>query len=68
MFTLEKLSLASMKAKINSLKKDQSGQGMVEYVLIIALIAIVVIASFPTLTNAISAAFTNVASHMGGAS
>jgi pilus assembly protein Flp/PilA len=45
---------------LNSLKQEE-GQGMVEYVLIIALIALVVVVSFPTLSGAITGVFTSVA-------
>ena len=40
--------------------KDESGQGMVEYALIIALIAVVVIATVAAIGNAINTKFTNV--------
>jgi pilus assembly protein Flp/PilA len=45
------------KAMVGSKLSNEKGQGMVEYVLIIALIAIVVIAFFPALTDAIGRAF-----------
>lgn len=38
--------------------KDESGQGMVEYALIIALIAIVVIATLTALSGGIKGVFT----------
>ncbi len=44
--------------------KSQKGQGMVEYVLIITVIALVVVAAMPTLTAAISSAFGNAAGKM----
>jgi pilus assembly protein Flp/PilA len=65
MFTLGKLAWDSMKDKFNSLKKDQSGQGMVEYVLIIALIAIAVIAFLPGVATAINGVLTSITSHLG---
>ena len=40
--------------------KDESGQGMVEYALIIALIAVVVIATVAAIGNAINTKFENV--------
>jgi pilus assembly protein Flp/PilA len=40
--------------------KDESGQGMVEYALIIALIAVVVIGAITILGNGISAKFGEV--------
>ncbi len=44
------------KAYIN----DESGQGMVEYALIIALIAIVVVGVITALTGNLSAVFTKI--------
>jgi Flp pilus assembly pilin Flp len=56
-----------MKALLNvkfGLLRDESGQGMVEYVLIIVGVALVVMLTFPTLTDAISGAFENIAGNM----
>jgi pilus assembly protein Flp/PilA len=68
MFKLGKLSWDLMKAKVSSLKEDQSGQGMVEYVLIIALIAIAVIALLPGVATAINGVLTNITTHLSGGS
>lgn len=42
--------------------KDIRGQGMVEYALILLLIALVVILSIPSVTNSIAEIFTQVSS------
>jgi len=44
--------------------EDESGQGMVEYVLIIALIAIAVIAFLPGVATAIGNVLTNITGHL----
>lgn len=46
--------------------KDESGQGMVEYALIIALIAIVVIAAVALVGNTIKDNFTGVSNSLKG--
>lgn len=46
--------------------KDESGQGMVEYGLIIALIAIVVIAGLKLLGPAINGIFTGAKAELDG--
>ena len=47
-----------MKAKLMGLFKDETGQGMVEYGLIIALIAVVVITILGTMGTNINGMFT----------
>jgi Flp pilus assembly pilin Flp len=68
MFALGKLSLNYLKAKVAGLKKDQSGQGMVEYVLIIALIAVALILVFGNVAGAISTKLGEVVGALGGGS
>ncbi len=41
---------------------NSKGQGMVEYVLIILVIALGVVIAMPALANAVSSSFSNVAS------
>lgn len=48
-----------MKAKLMGLIKDEAGQGMTEYGLIIALIAVVAIGIITTMGGQISNIFTN---------
>ncbi|MBR6573806.1 MAG: Flp family type IVb pilin [Clostridia bacterium] len=47
--------------------KDESGQGMVEYGLIIALIAIAVIAALKLLGPAVTSIFTNATTELNKA-
>jgi pilus assembly protein Flp/PilA len=64
MLSLIKMSWSSLKARISRRMEDESGQGMVEYVLIIALIAIAVIAFLPGVATAIGNVLTNITSHL----
>jgi len=45
--------------------KDEAGQGLVEYVLIIALIAFSAVAGMSTLASYLNSAFTAVGSKLG---
>jgi len=49
-----------MKTKLMGLLKDEEGQGMVEYGLIIALIAVVVVLALGPMGTAIAAKFTQI--------
>ena len=53
-----------MKKLMNWLKKEESGQGMVEYGLILALIAVVVIAALTFLGKQTKNVFDNVATNV----
>ncbi len=53
-----------MRKMMNWLKNEESGQGMVEYALIIALIAIVVVAALVILGPKIANMFTNVGNEL----
>lgn len=54
----------TFKKYMKSLVKDEAGQSMVEYGLILALVALVIAAAFPTLTDAVSALFDRVAASL----
>jgi pilus assembly protein Flp/PilA len=49
-----------MKALLNQLAQDESGQGLVEYALIIALVSIGLIAALRFLRQGISSVFSNI--------
>jgi Flp pilus assembly pilin Flp len=57
---------AEMRTFFARLLRDDEGQDLVEYVLLVSLIALAVAAAFPPVTNAITAVFTNVATRLGG--
>lgn len=46
--------------------QDEEGQGMVEYALIIALVAIVIAALIPGVTTAVGGTFTDIIARLGG--
>jgi pilus assembly protein Flp/PilA len=48
-----------------SLHGDESGQGLVEYVLIVALVALAATAGMNTLATALNNAFSNVGTKVG---
>ena len=58
-----------MKKLMNWLKNEESGQGMVEYALIIALIAVVVIVAVRTLGGTVRGQFEEINTELeaGGA-
>ena len=51
---------------LTRLLRDDEGQDLVEYVLLVSLIALAVAAAFPPVTNAITAVFTRVGNSLGG--
>lgn len=53
-----------MKNLLNWFKNEESGQGMVEYGLIIAAIAIVAIAALTPLGGKVAAMFTSIGTHL----
>lgn len=57
--------LSIMKAKVLSVFKDQKGQGMVEYALLVGLIAIVVMVVLALLGPAISKKFQDIITAIG---
>jgi len=55
-----------MKVKLMGLFKDETGQAMTEYGLIIALIAVVVIVALGTMSGGLSNIFTNIGNKLTG--
>ena len=47
-----------MKSTLMRLWKEEEGQDLIEYVLLVALIALLVAAAFPALASALTAQFT----------
>lgn len=47
--------------------REEEGQDLVEYALLLALVVLVVATTLPTLTTAISGVWTNVSGQLGGA-
>ena len=56
-----------MKAALQSLWQDDTGQGLVEYALIIALVAVGLIAILLVLRNSIGNVFNNAATQLNNA-
>ena len=54
-----------MKKMMNWLANEESGQGMVEYALILALIAIVVIVALRALGNTVNGKFNQINTQLG---
>jgi len=57
--------IKSMLAHVTRLHRDEAGQGLVEYVLIIALIAFAAVAGMSTLASSLNSAFTAVGTKVG---
>ena len=50
---------------LNRLHKDEAGQGLVEYLLILALVAFAATAGMSTLASGLNSAFTKIGSILG---
>jgi len=48
-----------------SLHKDKSGQGLVEYLLILALVAFAATAGMSTLASSLNSAFSKIGTYLG---
>jgi len=57
--------LTRMLALLRGLHNDQSGQGLVEYLLIVALVALAVTAGMSTAASYINSAFVRVGQRIG---
>jgi pilus assembly protein Flp/PilA len=59
----ERIDMRTLMAR---LFRDDEGQDLVEYVLLVSLIALAVAAAFPPVTSAITSVFNSVATTIGG--
>ena len=50
---------------LNRLHNDEAGQGLVEYLLILALVAFAATAGMTTLASGLNSAFTAIGSYLG---
>lgn len=57
--------MMSLRRSLVSLLRDESGQGLVEYVLIIALVALAATASMSGLATAVNSAFSQIGTVLG---
>jgi pilus assembly protein Flp/PilA len=56
---------ALISSSLNRLRQDEAGQGIVEYMLIIALVAFAATAGMSSLASGINSAMTKIASVLG---
>lgn len=56
-----------LKALLGRFRSDESGQGLVEYVLIIALVAVGLVLALTVFRNRIGSTFDNVNAHLQAA-
>jgi Flp pilus assembly pilin Flp len=61
----EGMSFKSVFNSVVALHKDRAGQGLVEYLLILALVALAATAGMKTLANGINSAFTQLNTILG---
>jgi pilus assembly protein Flp/PilA len=55
----------NLSAKFQGLKNSEEGQDLVEYALLVALIALVCIAGVSNVATAVNTVFTNISSSLG---
>lgn len=63
-FLIAKNGVADLKARIADLSRDDSGAAMIEYALLIGLVAIAGIAAFTALQGNLSAALGRIGGHL----
>lgn len=56
--------MKNMKQLLNNLVMDESGQDLIEYALVAALVGLGAVASMKTLANSINTAFTTVGNNL----
>jgi pilus assembly protein Flp/PilA len=57
---LEEVSMKSVLRTLNNLHREESGQDLIEYALVVALIALAATAGMSSLANGINSAFDKV--------
>ncbi|PYL87352.1 MAG: Flp family type IVb pilin [Acidobacteria bacterium] len=57
--------MQKLKNSLVALRTDETGQGLVEYVLIVALVAFAATAGMTTLASSLNSAFTKIGSILG---
>jgi pilus assembly protein Flp/PilA len=60
--------MLALRLYIKSLMNDESGQSMVEYGLMLALVALAIAAATPNVGSAVSTVFSKVTSSLGAGS
>jgi len=61
-----KTMLLKMYVKFRALTNREEGQDLVEYAMLIALIALVLVGSVGKVATAVSTTFTNISTRLGG--
>ena len=59
------MTVLSRIGRLRELRRREDGQGLVEYALILVLVAIVVIGVLTTMGNSIQAVFTDIVNSLG---
>jgi len=57
-------TLLNLYVKFQSLKNGEEGQGLVEYALLVALIALVCVSGVNNVATAVNSVFTNISSSL----
>lgn len=57
--------MANLLQLINTLRRDEEGQGLVEYALIIALVSIVLVGALGLLAGGVEGVFTGITTQLG---
>jgi len=60
------LALQGLQDELKSLRDDESGQAMVEYALILALVSVAAIVILRTLGHTVSGVFSKINNDLGG--
>ena len=59
--------MSQLIAFVNTLRRNEEGQDLLEYALLVALIALVAIGAVTAAGTSVSAIFTDIAGKLGGA-